>query len=657
MLKLKKGRTQIQVETMGARLVWDRACGGQLCELTVKDELFAHPLLPAGQVAPDLQVVVDGQRVRLAESTASDLSVTRQEPDYVVINTRTPILNGRMVVTQEYEIHEEGVMFCNLALETPAGKSLDLQECSLNFGIDVASARLGRWGYFTREATYKKDYSTVHAFVGFGLHRELNNALEVRDLLPFVSLDLGWEATRYYSNKMEFFIEDRTNYVDGPFTQTCTRVGAEGGRWFARWFMHEGSTVKITGPHRYRNRWGIAIGRARTQRGADADPAVRNNALGARVCHAMYPYARSGAYWPWASMPIKQIPEQPPQLFQGNPELPRVDEVAELGATLMVIHQFWMSNPGSNNEPCADYHVNDPKWFRAYIKRCHEHRMPVLAYVRGTEQWQHYSPFFEEYLKKNFDGFYADWNTAFTMGWSKCSPLHLSLHNFFHFTKAQRRRVGPNGVLIGHTSITTALCGACFDVAFCGEVSVRHDELLTDPESTSYFAALNTIGGHLMSGYLPDRASFSSPMAMALLAAMGMTSHPFMEPGKPFAKPIGFIKPLWDAMGTLPGKIVRLHNPAYAPTRAVATGSEHLYPSLWLSDKNEALLLVTNLGQSPESGAVELNLKELGLPKTSAIQTANVPGMFNAGRVDGQTVRLDKIPSLQFAAFRIGKAK
>ncbi|NQU10397.1 hypothetical protein HQ590_06390 [bacterium] len=74
-----------------------------------------------------------------------------------------------------------------------------------------------------------------------------------------------------------------------------------------------------------------------------------------------------------------------------------------------------------------------------------------------------------------------------------------------------------------------------------------------------------------------------------------------------------------------------------------------------MSDKNQGLLLVTNLTKSPQSGAVELNLKELRLPKTAKIKPVTVPGSFADGRVDGPAARVDKLPPLTFAAFRISK--
>lgn len=653
MLKLSCEGSTIRIETMGGILTWDARCGGQISEFTVKDELFSHPLLGEGRALPDLRLMVNGKYLCLSEVHA-EMTVTREASDYAKLMTRATLYDGALNITQEYEIHEEGALFCNLSVDTPAGNSFDLSDCSLNLAIDVRDTRNARWGYYTRQPKYKRDYSTLHAFSLFSVFRKPADICDERELFPFISLDLGWEATRFFSSHLEFFLEDWTSFNDGPLTQTCTRVGQEDGFWQAHWHFHEGSTVRVKGSYRYRNRWGFMFGRARTQSGPEIDPAVRNNTLGCNICHCLYPYVRQGDKWPWVSMPIKQIPEQPPQTFKGNPDLSRVDEAKQLGANTVILHQFWMKNPGSNNEPVADYRPFDPEWLRAFTERCHQLDMRVAYYIRGTEMWVEYSTFFNDFLKKDWDGMYADWNSPFCMGYVKCSPLHVSLHNYFHFTKALRRRVGAGGILMGHSGNACLIASACFDAAVGGEVSVRHDELLSNPESSVYFGGVNYVGGHLISGNLPDRIAFSSAKATAICAALGITSHPFMEPDIAFSERMAFIKPLWDAMNSLPGKVVRLHNPAYIPTQAVSTEADHLFPSLWQADSGKALLLVTNIAETSQSGVVELKLSELDMPKNATAQPLSISGTFTKAKVAGNTVRLENIPSLKFAALLIG---
>ena len=650
MLKAHRRGSTFTVETGGGRLVWDALRGGLITDFSVRNALEQRPLVPPGGVLADVTASVNGALVRLSDGHA-EMQVTKRLQDYLVLSTRTRLADGRLEIVQDYEVHEEGAVFVHLAISVSSGAALDLADIAIPVRLK-ADARKARWGYYTRQPKYKRDYSTIHAFVGFSLFRALAEGDDLRELLPYVSLDLGWEKTRFFSNRLEFLMEDWTAFGDGPATDTRSQIRTEAGVFQLDWHFHEGRALRVTGPYRYRNRWALIFGRARSERAADSDPAVRNTLLGCRICHCMYPYARLGDRWPWVSMPIKQIPEQPPQLYRGNPELRRVDEAAALGANTMIIHQFWMRNPGSNNEPIADYIPNDRRWLKAFVARCHRAGMRVLFYARGTEMWQMYSPFFEEFLRPGVDGLYVDWNTPFCMGYVKCSPLHVSAHNYFHFAKALRMRVGPGGALIGHTGNSNLLAYAPFDAAIGGEFSVRHDELLTHPESTAYFAGLDCMGGHLISGNLPDRLLFSSPKAAAVCAAFGMASHPFMEPGVPFAERVAFIKPLWDSLAALKGQVTRLHNPAYIPTCAVSMGTESLYPSLWENDRGQALLLVTNLGDQPASGTIEVDRRALEVKRNARLRPLPIEGTVPEEASD-LSAHVSALPSCRFAAFKL----
>lgn len=110
------------------------------------------------------------------------------------------------------------------------------------------------------------------------------------------------------------------------------------------------------------------------------------------------------------------------------------------------------------------------------------------------------------------------------------------------------------------------------------------------------------------------------------------------------------VDPLWDAMNALPGNVIRLHNPAYIPTRAVATGAADLYPSLWQSDAHKALLLATNMGDGPAEGTIEMTLSELDLPDKARIRPLAIDGTYPDVDVADDTVRISGIPPLSFTA-------
>ena len=647
MLDLRRQGNTLSVETGAGILEWDAARGGQISKLVVKDDLFSHSLLTDG-VIPGVQFTVNGKPVRLSDSQAS-LDVVSETDERIVIRSFAAIADDSLQIEMIYEVFREGVVFCEMGIDVPGGKKFDLSEASFGIRLKSADAKSMRWGHFLRDAWTKRDATGIHALTKTNLFRSREDSADEPQLFPFVSLDLGWAATRFFSNHIEFIMEDWTVFDEQDVANTRTQVAQEGDYWGLRWSFYDGPPARVAGPWSYRNKWGFAMGRARTQSGAGVDPTVRNNALGCRLAHCMYPYARQGDRWPWAVMPIKQISVQPPQLFKGNPEISRADEAADLGANVMTIHQFWMTNGGSNNEPVADYRAFDPKWLKAFVDRCHERGMRVLLYNRGTEQHQMYNSFFEDYMRRDLDGLYSDWATPFAMGYIKGSNYHVSMYNYFMFARELRRRVGETGVLIGHSGVPTSMAVATFDALLGGEVSIRHDELLTDPEHSVYYSFLDAAGSHLISGNLPDREAFSGRMALAVCAALGMTGHPFMEPDAHFSKPAAYIKPLWDSMNSLRGNVVRLHNPAYSPTRAVSCDAAQLFPSLWQSDAGKALLLVTNMGDSPASGVVELNLSELDVPKGAKLRPLTIDGIAPCA-VDGATVHVQNMEPQWFCA-------
>ena len=62
MLHVTRKASTLTVETLGGRLTWDAQGGGQICAFTIKDELAEHPLLPTGNLLPDLHFTRAGRR-------------------------------------------------------------------------------------------------------------------------------------------------------------------------------------------------------------------------------------------------------------------------------------------------------------------------------------------------------------------------------------------------------------------------------------------------------------------------------------------------------------------------------------------------------------------------------------------------------------------
>lgn len=654
MLKMRKKGNTLTVETGSSRLTWDADRGGEIVDFACKNEMETHKLLADSDTICGLRFVVNGKVYDLAKAK-SKITVESSDNEKIVIQNEASIVNGSIRITQRYEVFPEGAVFCEQIIDTDGKTNFTLNEISMNILFDVGTAKSVRWGHFTREPWYKRDYSTTHVFYGLDLYKQLNETSCQNELWPLASIDLGWKKTKFFSNKIEFVLDEWISFNDAPRQYTMSRAGKQGNKWGLHWYLFQGTQMKISQPVRYRNKWGMFFLTSRTQSGKGVDPAYRNNILGCRVAHCMYPYVLIGKEWPWVLMPIKQVACQPPQLFKGNPDIKRVDEAADLGANVMIIHQFWMRNPGTNCEPPADYVVKDPEWFKAFVDRCHKRNMRVLTYIRGCEQYQMYQTWFEDYMKRDWDGFYPDWNSPHAMGFTKTSLLHWSSYGYFMYLKAMRKRVGEYGAIIGHTGFPFALSQSCIDVALCGELSIKHDELLTVPESTAYFSCLDCSGAHLIGGSLKDRAEFSGKKAAAICSAFGMTGHPVLEPGIPFAKASAYIRPLWNTMISLPGKPVKLHNPAYCPTDAVHCEDFWLFPSLWQSDQGKALLLITNLEDTKKiSGEVFINTEKLDVPKNTKLRILKINGTIPESlEIKGKSIRIKNLPSHTFCAVLI----
>jgi len=652
MLKVGRRGSKFTIETAAAVVEWDAGRGGQITGFAVDDGAARRPLLRAGQVWPDLQFrLADGMVLRLAEARAK-LEILREMPGRIAFKTSAVLGEGLLRVDQQFEAFEEGAVFCEMVMQLEEGSAINLCNAAMELPVDISSAKNVRWGRYSRKPWNKYDPTCVHVFSINQLYMTLDKSAEGEELFPVASLDLGWEGVRFFSNHVEFLLEDWTAVGDGPRERTHSEAGMKEGQWRLRWDLYDGPPNRLADSYRYRNRWGLLFGCPRTEAGVDADPARRNNVIGCRISHCMYPYVRQSDEWPWVVMPMKQTIYQDAQQFRGFPELERVDEVADAGANLMIIHQFWMSNPGSNGEPPADYRPADPKWLKAFVDRCHERGMRVALYIRGTEMYSYYSSFFEDFLRKDWDGQYLDWTCPLAQGWIKASSLHFSAYNYFMFMRALRGRVGGGGFLIGHTGNHAFINATHLDVCLAGEFSIMHEVLLSDPQACAYYAMLSACGGHLLGGDTADRKLFASPKATAFCAALGMTSHSFVSPGKPFSQTAGYMFPLWGAMRSLSGSPVRVFNPSVAQTRAVRCDQPALFPVAFQAADGQVLVTVTNLGK-PASGTVEIDAAELGLPSSAVVKPLEGAGLAPC-RADGHNLRVVKLASESFCAALVG---
>jgi len=594
----------VTAETGAAIITWDGRRGGLMTRFAVKDGQGVRELIREG-TWPAFVAESERRRAALADAAAK-VEVVFQDADEAEFVARATL--GGAGVELRYEVFAEGAVFCEMRLAAPAEAGVRLGRVAMSFAVDVRDAGL-RWGYVSREQRYLRDPTCIHVMPFWRTFLAANERVERRELLPMAWVDLGWGKTRLFSNHVEFLMEDWTALGEGPLENTRSTAGVEAGAWRLRWELCDEGGELAAGSV-YRNTWAVLFGAARTEAGAEAEPARRNNLLGARVCHCSYPYARQLREWPWRSMPGTQSKHVPPRFFNGLPDPSRADEAARRGADTMIVHQFWMRNPGSNNEPVADYQPLDASWLKAFVGRCHELGMRVLLYMRGTEQHALYSGYFEEFLEKDRDGLYVDWSCPLASGWSKASGLHFSARNYFLFTRALRRRVGGRGLLLAHSSMHCLVALASFDACLSGEGAAQRDSLLDSAEGCASYGFLAGCGGHLISGNPYDRPHFASPRAAAYAAALGMANHTPLGPDTRYDAATAFVQPLWRMLASLGGRVTRLHSPAVGTAAAEAT-AQGVWPLVYEAGPGRALLLVSNLGPATDV-EVTVDLEKLG---------------------------------------------
>ncbi len=650
MFKVQKSDSMIAVETGNGIYRWDAANGGFLTQFTLKESGAQHRIFDEA-IAPTIHMTINGQAVDLSASEAR-FSPEYEEESYLVFNAVSEIA-GAFQFEQQYSVFEEGAIFCEFRIMAKDGAKARVSDVDMRVSLDIHDARNIRANYLSRDLYIKQDVTVPHVLGSVNVALPRTQSILKDHLVPSIGLDLGWGNTRHYSNRVEICIEDSTSFGNQMLGATSTLSEEEDGTWVTRWTIGENVDETFSAPFFYRNKWALFCASARTQRGEGSDPVLRNNIMGAKICHVMYPYVYGQRNWPWSSVPLKQVFYQDVQIAKGNPGLERIDEAIALGAEILIIHQFWMTCGGSNGEPMASYKPHDPAWLKAFVDKAHEKGMRVLFYMRGIEQYMMYADFFDTYLKKDWDGLYIDWASPFLMGFAKSTVKHSSIFNWFMFTRALREKVGKNGILVGHTTMQSPSNYALFDVALTGEFSVLHSGLLAVPEISTSYAGQACCGLHLIAGNAPDRRAFSSQKAVAYAAGLGWSNHPFMEPGFEFAHSCGFTLPLWRLLSQLDGEPRRTINPSAESTRAVTWSDDALYPLVYLDAKGNALVLVTNMTGNTVSGEVTVDTAALGLPAGASLTVIDGGEGTQAPRVEGQRIIVEDMGAYMIAGVLI----
>ena len=344
-------------------------------------------------------------------------------------------------VTQRYEIFAEGAVFITMEFALPEGKTT-LGGAEISFAADKT---------IITAAKYRQQIYT---------HEKLSSSFKGKGL-PTGRIAFGFNPQRSFTNEVQAIVEDNKSMTG--------QAGFAEAKGRFTWLLAEGQK-EIKGPFVYRNRLALGLGAAMTGK-------PRTNVIAQRVYHwinwANYVQVRGAAFYPTDAL---------------------IDKMVANHATMLILHQHWMEEGGLNGNPHANYIPSDEDAFVHMIEYAHRKGLHVGVYCRGIERYAPSVGFFEKYLKRDWDGLYVDWSSAYNISrhenFEKPDALlgdaHLSTdgvytaaREWFLYTKQLRRLVGPKGFLIHHQGFGTAgiLANLMADAYLPGESPARPSDV------------------------------------------------------------------------------------------------------------------------------------------------------------------------------------
>ncbi|NUQ64660.1 MAG: hypothetical protein HUU20_19535 [Pirellulales bacterium] len=436
--------------------------------------------------------------------------------------------------------------------------------------------------------------------------------------LPSARAAFGINPLRSYTNEIQAILE-----YNRPMAGK-TAFAEEKGRF--TWTLADGQTG-LQPSFRYQNRLSFGFGS-----GVCGKP--RTNVIGQRVYH-------------WINfLDLKQRPAWYPSNEQ-------IDKMAGYGGTMLILHQHWMLEGGSNGNPHAVYQVaRDDASLRRMVDHAHRKGMRVGLYRRGIERYSVDVPLFGKYLERNRDGFYVDWhgphcvaihedryqpNPAVNDSHYCENGSYLPAREYFLFTRRLREIVGPQGFLIGHQGVGNSgvLANLAFDGYLPGEAGSDH-AMFSDMDSAVYRGMM---GGGITMPWPLDSPAFSSPEGVAKMAAWGMYPHVGLGLQRrrdatlftldPDGEANRFALPYWRVLKSIDVNRATVYNLPSVNRIAAAFANPDFQGLVYREDRegdDAYLLVVANLGKTPARTTVTLATDVLGMS-----------GEYQVRRIDSQT--------------------
>lgn len=600
-LALVADGTRRIVEGDAFEITWDARRGGEITGIRQYDGLNWVSVLGAARsghrdTVPHYSIrETDGSIYELGAAPEAAFRVVKETPDEIVFEVQSSARTeggkpSAWQIAQTYRVFKEGVLFCDLAISLPPGAPpAEIARAEMGLRLDSAlTARKFNWGYYTRSS-----WALVTS-------KSASDEVVEPSMLPYVAIDYGLGARGSYTNHVAFFVEDWRAMAGAKEAAGCRFAPNDRGGMDYTWILQDGKG-RFKAGQVYRNRWGMCLGAMRKTSRQNLSASRGNNLVGVRYYHTSckqgHPADQSPDDWPWFVQPRFWAQPAPADVY---PSDETIDQAAALGANIFVLHQSWMRCGGSNNWPPADYTPQNPAELKRVIDRCHAKKMRVGLYMRGTEAYALYMPYWEQFCQRDYDGLYVDWSGLrchdmnLAQGCFTPSDTRFHAYAYFRYTKMLRKRVGENGFLIGHTGAAPSMLAlAVFDAYLPGEFKEQKAHLLDSPDAHVLY------GMGTYCGTLP--ISYTAPHEKAVAYSAGLGTWLQLEQG-----------PLWQILRSVPMERAWVYNSLTENLPVVASTNAEFHTTVYKIDRDLLLAVTANFG--PKAGtALCLDTAALGM--------------------------------------------
>jgi hypothetical protein len=568
------------VEADTFRVTLDPRRGGEATTIEVPSEAGWGTLVGSdGQTFPALVLRTADTSYSLASDPAARVLAETDRDGVMSIQLlgRPRDLEGRpgpFEVTLGWEIHPEGAIFADvdvgLVTERPEWGH---QEPVVLLGGAELGLALDRgvpgWPRYRQEVVR-----------------------HVEAAFPSVRVALGASGGRSFTNELEAFVEDGRG-IGG--LGTAFDADATSGRF--HWTLARGTPLPVDRTFHAQNRVALALGRSRQVTSLTGD----------RAYH-------------WVGLDAAREADK-----AWYPTDDEIDRMVALGATVLVLHNFWMAQGGTNGSPAADYRTpRDEAELRRTIAHAHERGLRVGLYLRGVERYAAATGFFEKYLERDRDGLYVDWlgPHATSFHESRLSPAtalgdvhatsdgsRLPARDSLLFMKDLRNRVGPRGFLIGHQGSlrSGALSNLLLDSYLAGEAP-SDQTMMTSADDAAYGGMEGA--GPCSPWTVAAPNVFTTPDAIAKMAAWGLIPEIplgiYGFPNDPMAPENAYALAYWRILAA--GGAERASSVMGHVSSPVSSVKSRVY----VQPTGELLVVTVNLSAQPIAEPARITLDGIG---------------------------------------------